>query len=604
MRLGIRAREIVAITLLTLLVVASTTATYLVRLSRVVVEGAIEQVELTARQIYAQSRRALARAADTDPRIALRQDADLRALVDQSVGHSPHLLYAMIADRDGVALLHSEPAKEGQLLPERLKVRTWLVGGPVQRFQALYHAGGIYESELLLELDGRRFGSVRLGVSTSLVRQELDGSLLQALGLAAVTLPLAWLMALGLGTLALRPIRTLAREMERFRQGDFATVGALVGEDEVGQLAAQLQLLGRQIEADRVRLLSEKGHLQQVVDHLADGVLFLSGEGRVLFLNRAAEEVVGQALDAARGQSMEELLGPEHPLAVLAARALAQRAGFWNARVPVPGGGGARELLVSLALVADGGEAMGAIVVLKDLESIRTLQSVISYSAKLVALGQLTSGVAHEVKNPLNAMMIHLELLRERLRDASDEVRQSLDVIHGEIGRLDRVVQGFVKFVRPQELNLKPVDLNALVQELASLEEAGWRPAAVRFALDLDPELPAVIGDEEALRQTILNLVLNACQAMPHGGTVAIATARGGAEWAVVRVSDEGVGIPPEELDRIFKLYYTTKPGGSGMGLPLVYRGVQLHDGRIDVASEVGRGTTFTVRLPARERQI
>ena len=195
-------------------------------------------------------------------------------------------------------------------------------------------------------------------------------------------------------------------------------------------------------------------------------------------------------------------------------------------------------------------------------------------------------------------MMIHVELLRERLGDVPDEVRQNLEVIKGEIGRLDRLVQGFLRFVRPQEFDPKPLDLNALVQQVVALLEAEWSGRNVRFDLALAPDLPRVAGDQELLRQALLNVVLNACQAMPEGGAVRVATEPEAGKAVVVRIADGGVGIPAEDLERIFDLYFTTRPDGNGVGLSMVYRIVQLHDGRIDVTSSLGRGTTFTIRFP------
>src|SRR5260370_1189991 len=175
---------------------------------------------------------------------------------------------------------------------------------------------------------------------------------------------------------------------------------------------------------------------------------------------------------------------------------------------------------------------MGVAVLLKDLESIKTVQSLVSSSAKLAALGRLTSGVAHEVKNPLNAMMIHVELLKERLEAADPDVRQSLEVIGSEIRRLDRVVQGFLKFMRPQELTLKPVDLNSMLQSVGALLEAEGKSLGVRFILDLDAGLPSVSADEELLRQAFINIVQNAVQAMPGGGAGRIRTRPEGLERA------------------------------------------------------------------------
>ena len=195
-------------------------------------------------------------------------------------------------------------------------------------------------------------------------------------------------------------------------------------------------------------------------------------------------------------------------------------------------------------------------------------------------------------------MRIHLELLKALLGASQPAVRENLDVIAQEIVRLDHVVQGFLKFMRPEEVRLAPVDVKALVSEVARLMAPEASRAGARIADDVVPELPPVAGDAELLRQALTNLVTNAVQAMPKGGTVTLG-ARLGADGSVeLRVADEGVGIPAQDLEKVFRLYYTTKAQGSGIGLSMVYRIVQLHDGRIDVESEVDRGTVMIVTLP------
>ena len=179
-------------------------------------------------------------------------------------------------------------------------------------------------------------------------------------------------------------------------------------------------------------------------------------------------------------------------------------------------------------------------------------------------------------------------------------MRQSLEVIGGEIRRLDRVVQGFLRFMRPHELVFKPIEVATLLQSAVVLVETEWQSQGIRFAVEVPPGLPAIEGDEELLRQALLNLIQNGCQAMPRAGVVTVG-ARVEATTLCLEVGDEGVGIPPEEVERIFTLYYTTKPDGTGIGLSVVYRIVQMHGGSIDVRSELGRGTTMTVRLPFRE---
>jgi PAS domain S-box-containing protein len=413
-----------------------------------------------------------------------------------------------------------------------------------------------------------------------------------------MALPMGWLVAMGLANLTLKPIRRITQEVERLRQGEFE-VGRDIGrEDEFKELSSQLQMLGEQLQSDRLKMLSEKAQLQQVVDQLEDGLIFLSQDRRILFFNKAAEPVVGKPVAQVLGWPVADLLDPSHPLRPILDRDGPQGAGVRNTTITLARDGKSKEFLVSTFSVRDAEQAMGTMVLLKDLDSIRTLQSLVSYSAKLTALGRLTSGVAHEVKNPLNAMAIHLEILKEKLGPSSEGVQENLAILESEIRRLDRVVQGFLKFIRPRELALKSVDLNALLQGAIGLLEAEWGPKGVRFAFRLDAGFPPVTADEELLHQAFLNILLNACQAMPSGGTITATTTRDPGQFGQVTITDEGVGIPPEDLDKIFRLYYTTKPEGSGIGLSLVYRIVQQHDGSIDVSSEVGRGTTMTVRLP------
>jgi PAS domain S-box-containing protein len=600
-RLGVRGREALVVSLLTLLVVSTATAIHLSQLSRVVVQEAVKQAELIAKQIYAQTSRALQRTPGADPLAALRDDPELRSFLDASVGYAPHLLYALVTDHTGTVLLHTERQKEGKPEPERPNLDGLLKVDTLSRFSALYTAGRTYETVLPMTLNDRLFGSIRLGVSTTLLRREVTSSLQQSLAVAAVALPLAWLAAMVLAQLTVRPIRAIVGQVDRIRRGEpLEATPVALGGDEFQELSSQLTRLGRELQADRLSTLSEKAHLQGVVDQLEDGVIFLNPERHILFFNRAAETVVGLPLERTVGLPIHEVLDPAHPLLPFVDQVLVGSAGIRNATVVLPHDGRDKEFLVSAFHMEDAHRVMGVAVLLKDLESIKTVQSLVSYSAKLAALGRLTSGVAHEVKNPLNAMMIHVELLKERLEDSGVDVKKSLEVIGGEIRRLDRVVQGFLKFMRPQELTLKPVDLNAMLQSVCALLEAESLSHGVRFVLELDAALPAVSADEELLRQAFINIVQNAVQAMPSGGAVRIRTRPEEVDWVRVTVTDQGVGIAPEDVDKIFKLYYTSKPGGSGIGLSVVYRIVQLHDGTVEAKSELGRGTAVIVRLPVR----
>jgi signal transduction histidine kinase len=269
------------------------------------------------------------------------------------------------------------------------------------------------------------------------------------------------------------------------------------------------------------------------------------------------------------------------------------------------------------------GEKVGSIDLPPDEELEGVGESFRAISEKLAArsLGRLMAGVTHEVRNPLNAMAIHLELVREHLlrlqrgsrtpvgavlglegrEETLPEVsgaREHLDVIGSEIKRLDEVITGFVRFIRPEELQLHPVNVQLLITEVIALVDPDARRSGITCRADAPDGLPELKADPALLRQALLNLALNACQAMSDGGKLTMGARVAKDRRLALTVEDTGTGISADMLDRIFDLYYTTKAEGSGIGLSIVYRIVQLHGGEIEVQSTQGRGTMFRLLLP------
>jgi len=219
-------------------------------------------------------------------------------------------------------------------------------------------------------------------------------------------------------------------------------------------------------------------------------------------------------------------------------------------------------------------------------------------SRRISMVGRLTAGVAHEMKNPLNAMTIHLELLKQKLA-AGKSASQHVEIIEQEIRRLDQRIQGFLKFVRPDEAKFGPVAISPLLSSVLDAVNPEAQRAGVSITRGCTDGGLLVEGDAAHLRDAFLNLAQNAIQAMPRGGKLTITCAPLPNQRVRVRVEDTGVGIAPENLPKIFELYYTTKERGTGVGLSMVYRTIQIHNGEIDVESTAGVGTTFIVVLPA-----
>jgi signal transduction histidine kinase len=597
MRLTLRARQVLVLAIVVLLVVVASTVAHLANVARLALGAATNEGELLARQLYHQSSRVVGASPSASPTL-LRDDPGIRALLEAMVGYSRTVVYAAVVDPADLILAHSNPKLEGEILPpreslERLKGRSTLA-----IVSSLFGQTEVYEAQVPMRLGERPFGTVRVGVSTSLLKQELAQAALYSLAVALAALGIAVAVGLLVGHLLLQSLRKIAHGMERLARGEYGATVELTRDDELGELAARVNQLGERVHTEQSHWQSDRARMEGILDSLEDALVVLNGQREVVFCNQAAETLLGQALDS----GLDSLVGPlsaDHALAPVVTELFDLGIERRNAAVKVKGRDGqARELAVSSYRIHDGDRAGGGVLALRNLEPVRAVQSLVTYSQKLAALGRLTSGVAHEVKNPLNAMRIHLELLRARLGSSQPALQENLNVIAQEIVRLDRVVQGFLKFVRPEEIRLAPVQVDALLSEVARLMTPEAARAGARIAEDVAPELPPAAGDAELLQQVLTNLVTNAIQAMPKGGTVTLGARRGPDGAVELRVADEGVGIAAPDLEKIFRLYYTTKAQGSGIGLSMVYRIVQMHDGRIDVESEVGRGTVMTVTLP------
>jgi signal transduction histidine kinase len=618
MRLGIKGKQVLYVTSIVGGVVVVLSLMHLARLARVSLEESKSRAELLANAIYHRAREVVV--AGADPNRALRGDPGLRSILESSL-YSDTVVFAAIVDTQGFAVAHADPTREGLPLPGAENLNELLSRDPIAELAAIYSdQGRTLELRKPLLLGNVEFGSIRIGVSTLLIRRDLDASLRPSVVTALVALLVSVFVAMLLAQLLLRPIHVIKGGLTRLGRGEFGVRLDLSQRDEFGELGTFFNTVSAQLSADRSHMAGQVANLESAVEHLEDAVAIVSPQGHLLFANPAMRALLP---DAVAGVALKGLVASDHPLSRLAEETLASRQsrGPVSATFAASGGEHGERLILTHPVSDAGGELVGIMLILRNLEYLSQVQSTLRYSRKLAALGRLSAGVAHEVKNPLNAMMIHLELLRQRVSArpppverrpargagavvadlappvSADEALQHVDVIAAEIRRLDEVVQGFLKFTRPEDLKLQPVRLSTLFDEVIPIVLPEAERAAVQVLVECD-RAPDVNGDPAMLRQAFLNLALNACQAMPDGGTLKIRceAARGGR--ASITFADTGVGIQPEHLKRIFDLYFTTREKGSGIGLSMVYRTVQMHDGEIEVQSIPAKGTTFRVLLP------
>jgi len=627
MRLGIKGKQVLGVTSIVGVVVVLLSILYVADLARVSLEETRARAELVANAIYHRASEIVT--ADADPVAAYRalhDDPGLRSILESSL-YSKNVVLAAIVDVTGRAVAAADPAREGEALPPGGDLAGLLAQSSLSKLKAVYSGQGQnLEFRQPLRLGNTDFGSIRIGVSTLLVRSDLNDSLGPAVVTALVALAAAVLGAMLLAQLLLRPIHVIRSGLTRLGKGELGVRLDLSQDDEFGELGTFFNTVSAQLSADRSQMAGQVANLESAVQHLEDAVAIVNPRGELLFANPAMRELLP---DATPGTSLEHLVGASHPLRGLSEQTLVRRgsSGPVSATFPDSKGESRERLIMTHAINDPAGDLVAVMLVARDLNYLSQVQSTIRYSRKLAALGRLSAGVAHEVKNPLNAMMIHLELLRQQFvpraagRPATGVARAALgaavaaqapvsvdtvdneralehvDVIANEINRLDEVVQGFLKFSRPEDLKLQPVDLGALIDEVVPIVRPEARRAGVELVVD-PIHVPDVNGDPAMLRQVFLNLSLNACQAMPSGGTLRIHCESVRGQLVATSFIDTGVGIKPEHLERIFDLYYTTKEKGSGIGLSMVYRTVQMHDGEIEVQSTPGVGSTFRVLLP------
>jgi len=550
--------------------------------------------DLTSTRVDTQNPKAM-RAAITS---FLQTDANLNDMLESVVGTS-HIIYdAAIIDPNGLAILDTNPALNGQPIPERPSLAVLRDAGFRRQLRLLYAPGAVYDVSEKMELDGLAFGSVRVGVNTVFLRNELTPKLQQAVFFSVVAIFCSLVLSAVVSNVALGPLKAIARNLDSASAGDVLPDEETSAGDEVGLVSLKIAHLGRQIRDTNEIFSALKDNVEQVMTKLQDGLMLFTRDSRVVLVSASAEKFLGRPRREILGRTAAEIFSDGTVLGAVVLPAFQKQRPLVQYEFDASDG---RRVQVSLDFIQEKGTPIGALLTMRDAESVRRIEDEIEISRRLSASGRLTRGVAHEVKNPINAIVLHLQLLQNKLLQDDPETRRHMDIIGNEIHRLDRVVQILVDFTRPRDLRLEEADLRKLLEDVSLLAAPDAARHGVRVVQELpDDEALPVRVDADLMKQAILNLVLNGVQSMAAGGTLTL-TARRDDEMILAEVRDQGCGIPSEAQEKIFELYYTTKgdKGGSGIGLAQTYQIMQWHYGSVEFDSTVGEGTTFRLRLPA-----
>jgi PAS domain S-box-containing protein len=529
-------------------------------------------------------------------------DPEIAYFLETWAANSQVIIEILVADDHGRILADSIPSRKGSRVYALPDFTQWVQKNPWGRLREVFWERRDYEFTLPLGVGGQRVFTLKVILSSVFLRDMLFPQV-RSIGLIFLgALLLSMVLAVVVSNLALRPLARISQTLDRISRGEFPQQDP-VSESTAREFAAvqsKLNLLGQQVRGARQDASQLRSNVEQLLENLEEVVLLFDAQDRLVMAGRAAERLLGRGRWELVGRGMSELFPPSSALGVAIVHAIELRQPLKDLALTLERDGAKLRLLVNVEMLEafPGHQRIGTLVTLRDAETRRQIQSQLDVSARLAAISRLTGGVAHEIKNPLQAITVHLELLRSRLAGETGVVAPEIETIAREIQRLDRVVKTFLDFTRPIELKMRDLEMAGLAREVAALVGPSAGQQGVRIELDAEPGGILVHGDPDLLKQAILNVVVNGVESMKSGGRLGIELRQEGGECRL-SISDEGVGIPPEIREKIFNLYYSTKGKGSGIGLAMTYRVVQLHNGTIDLTSEVGKGTTFLLRFPA-----
>ena len=533
--------------------------------------------------------------------------------------------YAIVLDGEGRVAAHSaRPESVGLLLPGEVDRRAAATVDPLVQ-ETRTETGEVIDDFAVVVLAGQqKWGVVRVGMSRQRTEALISRTRWELGGLTVLTLLLGGLAAALVARRISRPMQQLAEGAAAISRGELDLRVEPTTDDEIGRLALAFNHMASQLRQQRTALEGANAELRQRLNELADlksytdnilasltnGIVTVDLDGRVVTLNPAAEMMTGFFAGEVIGRYCTEVFARTAALGEILMETIATRSASPGVAVTLHRRNG-RTLAVEISaapLKAGEGKDLGVIAAIRDLTVMRELESRLRRSDRLAALGELAAGLAHEIKNPLTSLMTFSRHLPRRFDDEHFRAKFQ-SVVPRELERINGIVEGLLELARPARINFTAVRLPAPLERAAELYAQEMESRGVQVTRDYARDLPAVWVDAEAVYQALVNLVRNALDAMPSGGKLTLRAGwsdehhgvrpgLAGARRVRVEIEDTGIGIPGADADRVFNPFFSTKTGGTGLGLALTHKIIEDHGGSIDFRSTVGRGTVFRIVLP------
>lgn len=546
--------------------------------------------------------------------IVLKQNAEKASREDD-------IAYIIILDKEGkIAAFSGADEKEGMTLTDDISKRA--ASAPdvlVQR--TLLQEKGIQVLDVavpvFVEGSGEKWGLVRVGLSLESMFEEIahTRAVLAVLALAAMFI--GWIGSFFLSRRITRPLEGLVGATIAAAKGNLNQKIDVSTGDEIEELAHNFNHMIREVVAHRSELerrfkeiSSLKRYNDNVLTSMANGLITLGLDGKIVTINKSGEYILGLKGDEVLGKNFKDVFCGNERIAHLFREGIDNNKSYSNIEIDFHKGEEGITLSLNISLLYDGeGEKIGVLIVFEDLTEIKALQEKMRHADRLTALGIVSAGLAHEIRNPLSTVKTFVQLLPKKI-DKESFLEKFNITVPKELNRMNNIIENLLDLARKPKLKFVPIKVNSLLEELIEIYSTEMESKDISINASLHPETFPVSGNYEYLKRAFTNIFLNAFQAMPQGGSLLLETLPQtysdinesplGVDKAIKIVfKDSGIGMEEDTIKNLFNPFYSTKEKGTGLGLVIVQKIIEEHKGCIEVESELKKGSNFTILLPA-----
>ncbi len=535
--------------------------------------------------------------------VVLEQNAERVALEED-------IVYVIIHDKEKkVAAYSQHDEKQGMILMDKVSQKA--TGTKEVLIQSTLSEGR--KAPLLdisipvyIKESEEKWGIVRIGLSLERMHEQISKTRLNLFLLGLFAIVLGTLGSIFFARRITQPISKLVGTTVSAARGDLDQAIDIHTGDEIEELGKNFNYMIEQIRLHRNELenrlreiTSLKAYTDNVLASMTNGLLTVDLEKRIVTVNEMAERILGRGREGIQGFSLEEVLGEGHPLYHMLTETLADENGISHLEVELKRNGESLWLIAGTSLLIGGEDkVIGALAIFQDITEIKALEEKLRQADRLAALGTLSAGLAHEIKNPLSAIKTFVQLLPHKIGNPSFMEKFNITVPR-EIDRINHLVEDLLELTRRRVRPLVDLKVDSLILQVMDLHGEEIKKKQITLEDHLDRAVPPVHGDAETLYRAFSNLFINAIQAMPNGGSLSISSKLDASSSLVeITFRDTGIGMDEMTAKNIFNPFFTTKDKGAGLGLALTRKIIEDHRGTIEVVSQKGIGTTFTLQLP------